>query len=303
MGATRRPDAPLDYPPLVWVAAPAIIRHARLGADGHTLVAGDGAIPYEPAPKIPLNRSYFDASSIAFLSTRAVTVRGTPTSARFVARTFWPDDFTLGGRAPPMRALPLADTPAASMRALMRELPRGGAQSPYAATTLWQRDPAHADWAGTTGDRAHGQRRARRRRRSARRSLRAGHRTHRRRRRHRRLARQQLLLARRRKRERHPGRAGAARQLSRRSEQRPGLVSAVVPGGCGIARHARADPRAVGAEPRLQPVLPAPAHVLPSERQLHEHQRRYVARARLADSRARTLRPPACVARISASSR
>ena len=145
---TRPRDAPIDYPPLVWVAAPAIVRHARISADGNMLVTSDGAITCELTPKIPLNRSYFDASSIAFLSSRALTVRGATTSARFVARTFWPEDFTLGSRAPPMHALPASDTPASMLRALMRETPRGGAQSPYSAATLWQRDPALADWSG-----------------------------------------------------------------------------------------------------------------------------------------------------------
>ena len=77
---TRPRDAPIDYPPLIWIAAPAIVRHARISADGDPLVTNDGLVPYELTPKIPLNRSYFDASSIAFLSSRAVAVRGTPAS-------------------------------------------------------------------------------------------------------------------------------------------------------------------------------------------------------------------------------
>jgi len=145
---TRPRDAPIDYPPLIWVAAPAVVRHARMATEGNALVTSDGAIAYELTPKIPLNRSYFDASSIAFLSSRAVSVRGTPTPPSFIARTFWPEDFVLGRRPPPVRALPAADTPQASLRALMREAPRGGAQSPYSAATLWQRDLALADWSG-----------------------------------------------------------------------------------------------------------------------------------------------------------
>ncbi len=145
---TRAPDAPVDFPPLIWVGAPAIIRHARISDDGQGLVTREGVSPYEPAPKIALNRSYFDASSIAFLSSRRVTVRGTPTSTGFIARTFWPEDFKLGGRSPPLRTLPAAGTPAAALRALMREAPRGGAQSPFMATTLWQRNAALADWTG-----------------------------------------------------------------------------------------------------------------------------------------------------------
>ena len=55
---------------------------------------------FHPAPKIPLNRSYYDASSVAFFRQRTMTVRGTPTADGFVARTFWPEDFRVGGAAP-----------------------------------------------------------------------------------------------------------------------------------------------------------------------------------------------------------
>jgi hypothetical protein len=41
-----------------------------------------------------------------------------------------------------------AGAPAEALRALMREAPHGGAQSPYAATTLWQRHGASGDWVG-----------------------------------------------------------------------------------------------------------------------------------------------------------
>ncbi len=146
---TRRPaDAALEFPPLVWVAAPEIVRHARLSADGAKLAAAGGEIAFRTVPKIPLNRSYYDASSVAFFTARAITVRGAVDQGTMVARTLWPEDFKLGGNAPPSRALPDPAAPAAGLRALMREAPRGGAQSPYAAMTLWQRDAAPADWTG-----------------------------------------------------------------------------------------------------------------------------------------------------------
>ena len=132
----------------MWVAAPDVVRHARLADDRRSLVTPDGALPFEPTPKIPLNRSYFDASSLAFFAQRTVTVRGTPAGATFVARAFWPEDFRVGGAAPPARALPDPASPARSLRTLMREAPQGGAQSPYAAVTLWQRDAALVQWAG-----------------------------------------------------------------------------------------------------------------------------------------------------------
>jgi hypothetical protein len=146
--AARVAAATIDYPPLVWVAAPEIVRAARLSAEGTTLRTASGDVAFRPTPKIALNRSYYNEASIAFFAQRALAVRGTTTADGFVGRTVWPEDFKLGGDAPPARAIPDAGSPAQSLRMLMREAPRGGAQSPYYAATLWQRDPAQAQWAG-----------------------------------------------------------------------------------------------------------------------------------------------------------
>ena len=146
--AARPPGTPIDYPPLVWMAAPDIVRGARFSADGSQLVTSDAAFAFHPAPKIPLNRSYYDASSVRFFQQRTMSVRGTPTSDGFVARTFWPEDFRVGGAAPAPRVLPAGLPPAEALRSLMREEPRGGAQSPYSVSTLWQKTGMPADWTG-----------------------------------------------------------------------------------------------------------------------------------------------------------
>ena len=146
--AARAPGTPIDYPPLVWVAAPDIVRGARLSNGASQLVTGDGAIAFQPIAKIPLNRSYYDASSVAFFRQRALTVRGTPTGSGFIARSFWPEDFQVGGLAPATRALPGGVPPPEGLRSLMREEPRGGAQSPYAVSTLWQKSGTPREWAG-----------------------------------------------------------------------------------------------------------------------------------------------------------
>jgi len=75
--ATRAKDARIDYPPLVWVAAPQIVRGARLAGDGDHIDASGTALGLHPVPRIPLNRSYYDASSVRFLTDRALTLRGT----------------------------------------------------------------------------------------------------------------------------------------------------------------------------------------------------------------------------------
>ena len=155
----KRPEgAALDFPPLVWVAAPQLIRDARLDADGKALVAPGGALPFAFVPKIALNRSYADAASIRFLASRPLTLRGTLTPDGFVARSVWPQDFAFGPMAPPARALRAGDgaeplraaeaDAADALRALMREMPEGGARSPFAAMTLWQRPGDAGAWAG-----------------------------------------------------------------------------------------------------------------------------------------------------------
>ena len=143
----RAVDASIDFPPLVWVAAPQIVRHAHLAEGGQVLAAPGGSLPFQVVPKIALNRSYYDASSVSFFQSRALTVRGATTPGGFVARSIWPEDFRFGKEAPDARALP-AGPPAEALRALMREEPRGGAGSPFSSATLWQRPGTPSDWAG-----------------------------------------------------------------------------------------------------------------------------------------------------------
>lgn len=147
--AGRSADRTLDYPPLVWVAAPQLVRNARLSPDGKQLLTAGGALPFRFVEKIKLNRSYADASSTAFFVPHALTLRGTLTPQGFVARTIWPQDFAFGPDAPPDRVMPEGDA-AAAMRTLMRELPQGGARSPYDATTIWHRPGSGSAWAGKT---------------------------------------------------------------------------------------------------------------------------------------------------------
>jgi hypothetical protein len=146
--AARPPGEPIDFPPLVWVAAPDIVRGARLSEDASQLITPDGAMAFHPTARIPLNRSYYDASSVAFFRQRQITARGSPASDGFSARTLWPEDFRFGGTAPPARAMPAGRPPAEALRRLMREEPRGGAQSPYAASTLWHKPGMPTDWTG-----------------------------------------------------------------------------------------------------------------------------------------------------------
>jgi hypothetical protein len=136
--AARPEEATAEHPPLVWIAAPQVIAGARLSADAAMLHRGDAAWRFDLVPKIPANRSYFDASSAAFLRDRSLKVRGRVANGAFVARTIWPEDFRLD-RAPPAASLAPTLPAAEGLRALVRAEPAGGARSPFAATTLWQR--------------------------------------------------------------------------------------------------------------------------------------------------------------------
>jgi len=142
---TRALDGTLDAPPLVWIGSPEIVRGARISADGRMLSADGSRWSFALAPKIPLNRSYYDDSSSAFLSARPLTVRGSTHAGTFTARTIWPEDFRLDQNAPLQRI----DATPAALRALIRAEPRGGAQAPFAATVLWERSPGAARrWEG-----------------------------------------------------------------------------------------------------------------------------------------------------------
>ncbi|MEO5763860.1 MAG: hypothetical protein ABIR52_00985, partial [Casimicrobiaceae bacterium] len=147
--ARRAPDAPIDYPPLVWVESPLAVRNATLGPDGSTFAADGTTMALRLVDRIALNRSYFDASSARFFGGRACALRGAPAEGAFVARTLWPEDFRLRAR-PPDRAVPDGDTPQLTLRAWMRELPHGGAQGSFTAWTAWRARRAPADMAGRT---------------------------------------------------------------------------------------------------------------------------------------------------------
>jgi hypothetical protein len=146
--ATRTDDAPIEYPPLVWIAAPQLVRHARLNQDGASLDVAGAALPIERIAKIPLNRSYYDASSTRFFVSHPLAARGRLNAdGHFVVRTLWPEDFQLRD-VPQFRAL-AANVPAQlALRQIIREEPNGGAQSPFAAFTLWQRTSTPTDWRG-----------------------------------------------------------------------------------------------------------------------------------------------------------
>jgi len=143
--AQRSIGMPLEYPSLVWIAAPEMIRGAELVANGTRIEANGNTWAFDVVPKIALNRSYYDRTSIAFLGMQPLTVRGTLQEQTFVARTIWPEAFKLDDCAPHRHV----DATAQGIRMLVREEPAGGARSTFAAMTLWEREPGTARrWEG-----------------------------------------------------------------------------------------------------------------------------------------------------------
>jgi hypothetical protein len=148
--AQRAAEVPADYPPLVWVESPQSVRNALIGTDARSFTAEGATTALRLTDKIPLNRSYFDASSARYFGAHAAALRGTVAAdGAFVARTLWPEDFVLRA-LPPLRA-PRGDvSPGLALREWMREEAGGGAQSPYATWTAWRNARAPDDLVGRT---------------------------------------------------------------------------------------------------------------------------------------------------------
>ncbi|HSS71195.1 MAG TPA: hypothetical protein VLQ46_11175 [Casimicrobiaceae bacterium] len=138
--ATNPPDGAIDEPPLVWIGSPEILRGAHLSADGRFLDVLSRRFAFSVVPKVPLNRSYYNEKSTAFLAARLLSVRGTTRGDTFTARTIWPEDFRLDTST----LLHDIEASPAALRALVRAQPRGGAQSPFSCIRLWERAPGTA---------------------------------------------------------------------------------------------------------------------------------------------------------------
>ncbi|MBK8019036.1 MAG: hypothetical protein IPK20_21665 [Betaproteobacteria bacterium] len=131
-------------PFLVWTGSRDQVSNATLKPDATAVdVPGIGTVAFSVVQKIASNRSYFDRSSIEYLSRTPIRMRGTrsPDGGAFQARTLWPETWRL--TASP--ALPLAT---AESLATLIQAEGGGASAPYATRVLWERTPGaagHAD--------------------------------------------------------------------------------------------------------------------------------------------------------------
>jgi hypothetical protein len=139
-------EMPGARPPLVWLGSPERLRGARLAADMKGVTIVDRVARFGLAPKLELNRSWFDASSAAFFSTRSVAMRGQWRGNAFEARTLWPEDYRLDPAAK-VDPLPAGTAPAQALRDLVRAT-SGDPRGRYSTRLLWERASAARSWAG-----------------------------------------------------------------------------------------------------------------------------------------------------------
>lgn len=138
---TRTADAEqAGRPFLLWLGAPRVATGATLSADGTSLTFADGSTtPFTTVPRIPTNRSFYDASSVRHFAGRPLQLRGdieqSPEGTRrFVARTLWPADDLVAAGAQPLAALTSGESLATLVAA-----EAGGAKSTFSTRLLWQR--------------------------------------------------------------------------------------------------------------------------------------------------------------------
>src|SRR6185369_12033842 len=87
------------------------------------------------APRLPLNRAYFDRSSEVYFRGQPLKLRGQYMEQTFVVRSFWPESFRLPENPVP-RELPAEP---AALRAWVRARPGGGAREPFSVESVWRR--------------------------------------------------------------------------------------------------------------------------------------------------------------------
>jgi hypothetical protein len=136
-----------DYPPLIWLAAPEVLRSASWSADGEKIVHQGKRLNWATVPRLPLNGSWLDASSLAFFCGRPLKLRGFAEvdEASFRVKSLWPEDFCLPESVPDTFVPALLshelsqDSAASRLRAWVRALPEGGARAGFSVERLWQR--------------------------------------------------------------------------------------------------------------------------------------------------------------------
>ncbi|MBI3552976.1 MAG: hypothetical protein HY077_10715 [Elusimicrobia bacterium] len=135
-------------PALIWIGAHELIEGVTLSEDGKEIMLQDGTfMPFALVDKIPLNRSYYDASSLAYFKQHTLRMRGEYAMVNgvktFVARTIWPEDYRI-------EASSLKEGDAKSKDDIdnMIGADKGGAKKPFQSLLLWKREGGDKSWEG-----------------------------------------------------------------------------------------------------------------------------------------------------------
>lgn len=133
-------------PAIVWIGSHELIEGATLSKDGATIRLKDGTeLPFALTPQLATNRSYYDPSSLAFLSQRTLRIRGEFALVggvrTLVARTIWPEDFKIDAAS-----LKTADAATPDDVDKLVAADKGGAKEPFSAKLLWEKPGAERAW-------------------------------------------------------------------------------------------------------------------------------------------------------------
>lgn len=135
-------------PALIWIGAHELIEGAVLSDDGKTVKHRDGTImPFALVPKIASNRSYYDATSLAYFKGRNVRMRGEYAEIggvrTFVARTIWPEDYRIDAAN-----LKEGDAKNAADIDALIGADKGGAKKPFQTSLLWEAKKGNRNFDG-----------------------------------------------------------------------------------------------------------------------------------------------------------
>jgi hypothetical protein len=133
---------------LVWLGSPEMTAGAKLSPDGKSVTLKDGTVvPFALVPKIDSNRSFYDASSLAYLSGRTVRIRGefalVDGVRTLVARTIWPEDYRIDAAS-----LETADVKGSADIDALVSADKGGATKEFQTKLLWEKQGAGRAWEG-----------------------------------------------------------------------------------------------------------------------------------------------------------
>ncbi|MFQ6333848.1 hypothetical protein [Methylophilus sp. 3sh_L] len=123
-------------PELIWTGSSQYWPRAVLNdAATEVKTAQDERFDIQLVPKIPSNRSYWNADTSHYFSQSTVSIRGESEGQTLVARTMWPHTFKLDLTA---SVQPLQS--GESLQSLV-QFANGGARSPYQSRLLWEKSP------------------------------------------------------------------------------------------------------------------------------------------------------------------